>query len=137
MNKYLLSIAFIVFSGCSSHQYPIKPAPDPKPPEGAYRGSGSMVHGWELTEKFSLIYPRRHLYYGYEGWSVMRYTIETDGTTSDIEILDSSPKGTKYSFDNISIINIEKLKYRPVNASTTPKRTLGIVKVLTYEISKE
>lgn len=137
MTKYLLSVAFIIVSGCASQQYPITSSPDPKPSEGKYSSSGSKVHGWELTKKFTPLYPRRHLHYGYEGWAVMRFTIETDGTTSDIEIVDSSPKGTKYSFDNISIININRLKYRPVNTNIAPKRTPGIIKVLTYEISDE
>ncbi len=98
-NKAFLIVFSIIIVGCSVGPYPIKPAPEPAPSKDEYIGSVAQAHGWILASPFQPIFPHYQLHYSIEGWALMRFTIEGDGSTSNIEVIRSSTADPNHSFD--------------------------------------
>ena len=92
---------------------------------GGYSNSGAYSSSKALVplKKVSPVYPRRALERGTQGYVIVSFTIERDGTVSDIKAIESkcknSPSG---SLNNCSVFNYsakraaEKLRFPSVNA---------------------
>jgi periplasmic protein TonB len=76
-------------------------------------------------------YPSRAQARGIEGWVYLRFTVTPQGTTTDIEVLDSDPKGT---FEDAAVSAVKKYKYKPRVESGVPVVRPGMEVVLSFEI---
>lgn len=72
----------------------------------------STVHAADIKpiNKMKLVYPRRALQRGIEGYVELEFTVTAAGTTADIAVKDSKPSKI---FDKAAIKAIKKLKYEP------------------------
>lgn len=78
-------------------------------------------------------YPSRALTRGIEGWVHLRFTVTPQGTTADIEILDSNPEGT---FERSAKSAVSKYKYKPRMENGAPVARPGVEVVLSFEIDE-
>lgn len=69
----------------------------------------------------SPIYPRKAALQGIEGWVKLDFTITTEGTVSDVKIVESKPRRM---FDRAAIKSILKWKFKPrvVSGKATSRR---------------
>jgi outer membrane biosynthesis protein TonB len=132
-----LSLTLLIVSCAASPVVPIPP-PRPFPDKEQYDSDGAPKdrEKWKpIAETVRLIYPGRLLSKGVQGWVVLSHSIEPDGTTSDFEIIDSSPSGDG-SFDAISIRSVSRVRYELVEGELPGPRVTGVIQVLKYEIDK-
>jgi TonB family protein len=61
--------------------------------------------------KLEISYPYRAMQAGTEGWVELSYTVKTDGTVSELQVINSNPAGT---FDSAALKAVGRLKYQPV-----------------------
>lgn len=78
-------------------------------------------------------YPPRAQARGIEGWVYLRFTVTPQGTTTDIQVLDSDPKGV---FDRAAMSSVKKYKYKPRIESGVPVARPGVEIVLSFEIEE-
>jgi len=78
-------------------------------------------------------YPSRALSRGVEGWVHLRFTITPQGTTADIEILDSDPNSV---FDRAAKNAVGKYKYKPRMENGVAVARPGVEVVLSFEIDE-
>ena len=71
----------------------------------------------EIISFDPLAYPRRAMQQGAEGWVVIRLVVKPDGTTDDIEIVDSSIDDF---FDNAAIASAKSRLYKPATSMGKP-----------------
>lgn len=76
-------------------------------------------------------YPTRAQARGIEGWVYLRFTVTAQGTTTDVEVLDSDPKGT---FDRAALSAVKKYKYKPRIEGGVPVARPGVEVVLSFEM---
>jgi outer membrane biosynthesis protein TonB len=138
MNRNILASLIISIAGCTQQPVEIKPPPRPVPDEktGSYQGVGAAVNGWELKTPFQGFYPKRQLRYGYEGWVLISYTIEVDGSTAEIEVIDASPKESEFSFEYVAKKTISSLRYQRIEGAGPAAQTKEIVQLLDYSIQQ-
>jgi TonB family protein len=79
------------------------------------------------------IYPPPAAARGLEGYVVAKYTVATDGTTKDIEIVESSDP----VFENASIESVEKYRYRPQVIDGTSVEVAGVTTRIVFELGED
>lgn len=103
---------------------PQQPMPDMQMPKidlGIGAGSGPYLGNWSAGDgsaegdvipivRIEPQFPREALIKGIEGWVVVEFTIEPDGTVSDPRVVDSNPRRI---FDRNAIRAIYKWKFKP------------------------
>jgi protein TonB len=79
----------------------------------ATAGEKPHVQEQSLTRlnKLEITYPYRAMQAGTEGWVELGYTVKTDGTVSELQVMNSNPAGT---FDSAALKAVGRLKYQPV-----------------------
>jgi protein TonB len=73
--------------------------------------------------KVKAIYPPFARTRGIEGYCTVKYTITTAGTTKDVVVIESEPKGI---FDKVSVEAALKFKYRPRVVNGQPIEVRGV-----------
>lgn len=73
--------------------------------------------------KVNPIYPRRAQEQGVEGYVLVRYTVTTQGTTKDVEVIEAEPRGY---FERAAIRAAEKYKYKPRVINGQPVEVPGV-----------
>jgi TonB family protein len=63
------------------------------------------------------VYPKDAQRAGTEGWVQVEFTISADGSTKDIQVLDSAPKQV---FDRAALDSVSKWRFEPVRKNGTP-----------------
>lgn len=88
-----------------------------------------------LTKSVAPVYPERALKRGVEGWVIVGFLIKADGTTDEIEVLDSSIEGY---FDEAAIEATRARTYRPATISGEPvgERNKSVRYTFTFQDSK-
>jgi len=76
------------------------------------------------------VYPRRMLVKGIEGYVIVQFDVTTEGTTTNIAILETSNNG----FNKSAIEAAGRLKYKPKVVDGQPQMVYGIMKQFTFEI---
>ena len=103
---------------------PQQPMPDMQMPRidlGIGAGSGPYLGNWSAGDsnaegdvipivRIEPQFPREALVKGIEGWVVVEFTIEPDGTVSDPRVVDSNPRRL---FDRNAVRAIYKWKFKP------------------------
>jgi protein TonB len=103
---------------------PQQPMPDMQMPKidlGIGAGSGPYLGNWSAGDgnaegdvipivRIEPQFPREALVKGIEGWVIVEFTIEPDGTVSDPRVVDSNPRRI---FDRNAIRAIYKWKFKP------------------------
>ena len=95
------------------------PAPQGPPPQSAPAHAGNVISAGTL-ERLRYIspeYPLRARASGTSGWVDLAFDVETDGSVSHVDVLDSSPKGT---FDEAAAAALRRWRYRPVELDGHP-----------------
>jgi protein TonB len=105
-------------------------------PSLALAGEPTTLAGGADTDVVPLVrvdarYPPRAQARGIEGWVYLRFTVTPQGTTTDIEVLDSDPKGT---FERAAMSSVKKYKYKPRIEGGVPVARPGVEVVLSFEI---
>lgn len=62
--------------------------------------------------RFGTDYPQRELQQGIEGWVLVEFTIDADGSVSDIQIIESEPENAR-GFGRAAIRSIQRWSYQP------------------------
>lgn len=76
-------------------------------------------------------YPPSAQAWGTEGWVYLRYTVDADGRTSEIEVLDADPQDT---FDEAAIRAVESFLYMPRVVGGQAVARPGVEIVLSFAI---
>lgn len=76
-------------------------------------------------------YPNALASKGIEGWVLVEFFVETDGSVSEIEVLDSDPPG---KFERAAKDAVRKWEYAPAKENGVPRRMSTRV-VLTFEMN--
>lgn len=86
-------------------------------------------------------YPKDVLKRRVEGWVQLNYIVNPDGTTGEVEVVDSSVEGV---FDNASVEAVEKFLYTPAQWNGFPATDIVLGRRITFaikandgEVSKE
>ncbi len=77
------------------------------------------------------LYPARAQARGVEGWVHLRFTVGPDGTTSDVEVIASEPKGY---FERAAQDAVRKYKYKPRIENGVPVARPGVEIVVSFEL---
>lgn len=72
-------------------------------------------------------YPLRARANGTTGWVDLAFDVQTDGTVTDITVLDSSPRNT---FENAAVAAVRKWRYRPVVRDGHPVERRAQLRIL-------
>lgn len=88
------------------------------------------ANGWTPILKYAPEYPHAALRNNIEGWVLLEYSIEEDGTVSNVRVLDSYPPKI---FDDVSIESVKKFRHKYVGRGD-PKLVNGIQNVNYFEI---
>ena len=84
--------------------------------------------------KVAPIYPTTASSKGIEGYCLVQYTVTTNGSTRDIEVVDG--ECTHASFRRPSIIAAQKFKYKPRIVNGEAIEVLGVKNRFTYVLEK-
>ena len=78
---------------------------------------------YKPINKMKLVYPRRALQRGIEGYVTLQFTITSAGTVSDIEVVEAKPSKI---FNKAAMKAVKKLKYepQPADVPNVPLNTL-------------
>lgn len=98
---------------------------------GPTLGAGSADGDVMPLVRVSPLYPPRAQARGIEGWVWLEFTITHLGTTKEIRILDSDPKGL---FDRAATNAVKKYKYKPRVENGEPVDRPGVQVVLSFDI---
>ena len=111
-----------MFFGCTNT--PLKPyrAPPPKSDMGA--------KDWKPVYMVPAKYPVSALRNNIGGWVVVEFSIEVDGTTSDIKVIDSYPEDI---FNQSTINAIKKFRYKYIGHGE-PRRETGTKRINDFVI---
>lgn len=71
-------------------------------------------------------YPREAQRAGTEGWVQVEFTIAPDGTTQDLQVLDSAPKVV---FDRAALDSVSKWRFEPVRRNGAPVAQRAVLQV--------
>lgn len=73
--------------------------------------------------KYNPRYPAGAKTKGIEGWTIVEYTVNTEGRTENIRVVESNPQSI---FDTVSVKATKRFKYRPQNKNGVPIKTEGV-----------
>jgi len=80
------------------------------------------------------VYPRRAAYAGKEGWVLMRYSIETDGSVSEVEVVDSSDyRGV---FSTAAVTALKEWRYATPTLDGKPARKCNNRQLITFKFQE-
>lgn len=82
--------------------------------------------------KVQPVYPRRALSRGVEGYVIVEFTVTRAGTTRDLRVVESQPKGV---FDKAALKAAEKFKYKPRVLDGEPIEVPGVQNKITFKIA--
>ncbi len=107
-------------------------------PELALAGGPTLGAGGADADVMPLVrvnprYPPRAQARGVEGWVYLEFTITPQGTTSDIVVLDSDPKGY---FERSAVNAVKKYKYKPRVEGGKAMSRPGVQLVLSFDIQE-
>jgi TonB family protein len=79
--------------------------------------------GLQRVREVPPVYPREAARAGTEGWVQVEFTIAPDGTTRDLQVLDSAPK---LVFDRAALDSVSKWRFVPIrkNGAPVPQRAV-------------
>jgi len=72
------------------------------------------------------VYPRDAARAGTEGWVQVEFTITSDGSTSDLQVIDSAPK---LVFDRAALDSVSKWRFEPVRKNGSPVSQRAVLQV--------
>jgi len=107
-------------------------------PELALAGGPTLGAGGADADVMPLVrvnprYPPRAQARGVEGWVYLEFTITPQGTTTDIVVLDSDPKGY---FERSAVNAVKKYKYKPRIEGGKAVPRPGVQIVLSFDIQE-
>jgi TonB family protein len=71
-------------------------------------------------------YPRDAARAGTEGWVQVEFTIGQDGSTRDLQVLDSAPK---LVFDRAALDSVSKWRFEPIRKDGSPVNQRAVLQV--------
>lgn len=80
--------------------------------------------------KVQPIYPPRAAARGLEGYVIVQYTVTTDGTTKDVQVVES----TSSLFDRAAIESAQKYKYKPRIIDGVPVEVHGVTTKIIFQL---
>lgn len=107
-------------------------------PELALAGGPTLGEGGADADVMPLVrvnprYPPRAQARGVEGWVYLEFTITPQGTTKDIVVLDSDPKGY---FERAAVNAVKKYKYKPRVENGKAVERPGVQVVISFDIEE-
>jgi len=89
------------------------------------------LKGLTIIEEVGAQYPSRAVSRGIEGYARVAFTVAEDGSTRDIVIVESNPKGI---FDSPAIRAMEKFRFRPPMESYRAVAVPNVEYVFIFEL---
>jgi protein TonB len=80
--------------------------------------------------KVQPIYPPRAAARGLEGYVIVQYTVTTDGTTRDVQVVES----TSSLFERAAIESAQKYKYKPRIIDGVPVEVAGVTTKIIFQL---
>jgi TonB family protein len=80
--------------------------------------------------KVAPVYPQRAAARGVEGYVIVQYTVNTDGSTEDIVVIES----TSSLFDRAAVDSAAKYKYRPRIVNGAPVAVPGVTTKILFAL---
>jgi protein TonB len=80
----------------------------------------------EFKHRVQPEYPQKALARKLSGWVDLRFLVNTQGNTENIQVMDSEPKG---SFEKAATKAIAKWRFKPVMVDGMPAETYSIVRL--------
>ena len=107
-------------------------------PELSLAGGPTLGEGGADADVMPLVrvnprYPPRAQARGVEGWVYLEFTITPQGTTTDIVVLDSDPKGY---FERAAVNAVKKYKYKPRVENGKAVERPGVQVVISFDIQE-
>ncbi len=133
-----IAIASAFLASCAAVTITPIPPPNAFPDIENYQSVSSLQEQekWKRSgSSGAVVYPKQLLAKGVQGWVVISYSIEPDGSTSNIKIIDSSPSGDD-GFEATSINHISSLRFEPVDQKLTGQRVSGVVEILQFRMQQ-
>jgi bla regulator protein BlaR1 len=81
-------------------------------------------------DKIAPVYPVRAAARGLEGYVILKFTVAADGTTEDIEVVESSSS----LFDQTAIESAQHYRYKPRIVNGTPTAVPGVMTKIIFEL---
>ena len=106
-----------------------KPSFNISPGQGLGSGSGELLPVVQVAP----LYPARALKRDIEGYAIVEFSVDIDGTIFNATVIESDPPGV---FDRNSLSAIQKFKYRPRLISGGAVQVHGLRKKFKFSIPK-
>ncbi len=78
-------------------------------------------------------YPQQAKVRGIEGWVTFRFTVATDGSVKDVEIVDAQPP---HVWDRATIRAVSSWKYQPAVKDGVPVEQVGMMATYRFELER-
>lgn len=91
-----------------------------------------IITDYKLISSSPPAYPRRAEDRARAGFAVVKYTITTSGSVSNLEIIDERPTG--WGFGRATLNAAAKLKYLPSSSDGSPVETNGVTKRYSFNM---
>lgn len=90
-----------------------------QPEDGSSKNTVQVAQAASLkrVREVPPVYPKDAARTGIEGWVQVEFTIAPDGTTQDLEVLDSAPAAV---FDRAALDSVRKWRFEPVRSNGAP-----------------
>jgi TonB family protein len=133
--RYLLVLATLMIASCATTT--IIPPPRDFPgvlsvygaPDTIEQKASSVGSEYLPVTKVQPQYPRYALQKGLEGWVIVEFTVNKEGTPINVEVVDSSPKNI---FDDSAIDAAKKFRYTPRYVDGKPVETHGVQNAISF-----
>ena len=103
------------------------------PPVRKYSGPGITLSDGPLVSlvRPSPVYPARALQEGLEGWVIVQFDVLTDGTVTNIFVVESSDR----LFENSARRAAAKFRFKPVVVEGVPQVSTGVRNIFRFHMS--
>jgi len=83
-------------------------------------------------EVASPVYPKRAASRGIEGYAIVRFTLASDGSKENIQVVESNPQRV---FDRAAIQAVEETRYEPCHENGTPMAIAGLSLKFKFQVN--
>ena len=117
----LVIVVFAVMSGCATEA-----------PQGSDASAATIVPA-ESLRRVPPVYPKKAAKAGIDGWAVIRYSIDEQGRTRNLEVVET---GGDSAFGRAAKEAVKKWRFEPARQDGTPIAVHGKETRLTFEINR-
>jgi TonB family protein len=104
--KRLAAACLLLAAGYASatEPLPVEPVPQFEPPAACPNASADLI------ARVNPGFPAKAMKSGQTGWVILDYDVVPDGSTSNVRVFASSPRGV---FDKFAVAAVRQWRYRP------------------------